>query len=88
MNFQVVEITHGHDSEWTGVEVFATLEEAQAFAIAHYETQISDGGQWREAYDCTCIDCANGWRVPAEWWKSYEVQVWDSNDKQVTEDGK
>lgn len=67
MRFQVVEMTHGWDIEFTGVQLFATLEEAQAFALAHYETQISDGG---------------------EWWKSYEVQVWDHNDKQVTEEGK
>lgn len=79
--FSVVEQVRGHDEEWTVLEYFPTLEEAQAFALVHYDTQIGQGDG-----DCKCADCENGWYVSPEWWKSLEVQVWNSDLEEVTED--
>lgn len=78
--FQVVEMVHGYDAEWTGLQYFDTLEEAQAFAQVHYDTQIGQGDG-----DCKCPDCANGWYVMPEWCKSLHVTVWDADYNEVIE---
>ena len=60
-------------NEWSIVAEFEREDDAQAFAIGHYETQTQREENYNPATDCLCETCSGGWRVV--YWKNLVVHV-------------
>jgi hypothetical protein len=75
--YEVIEFLYNDGEDVTVVATFTTEAEAQAFAVRHYETQISTTDDLADV--CACETCTEGWRVVANVWKSLCVEVREAN---------
>jgi hypothetical protein len=75
MTYRVVSTQTYSDpiSEWSHEAEFDREDDAQAFAVIHYETQTRSEENYNPATDCLCETCSGGWR--AYDWKALAVQV-------------
>jgi ribosomal protein S27AE len=78
--YEVVEFYYNQDEAVTVLRSFTDKAEAQAFAVAHYETKMDN------SEDCTCTECAEGWKIHPQNFKSYTVEVWEADKVTATND--
>jgi hypothetical protein len=69
----VVEFYYNQDEAVTVLRSFTDKAEAQAFAVAHYETKLE------LSTACECAECAEGWKIHEQNRKSYTVEVWEAD---------
>ena len=75
MKYEVLE-TQNHTEpieDWTVVFTTDNEDIACEWMTKHYNTQISDEGNYDPATDCGCEDCADGFRVAD--WKGLTMQL-------------
>ena len=58
--------------DWYECRVFTDKSSAEQFAQIHYDCVTDFSGK---PNICTCDQCAEGWKVSPDWWKSYTVRT-------------
>lgn len=68
---------HGQDisegADWSLLAEFDSMEEAELFADAHYQTQVFTPSEVQGA--CVCEDCRDGFRYTDWQAMSVEIQI-------------